>query len=67
MVLFRVLSWLLKLNVVALCTVSQTLISNSEVINNATSVSKKKEKKEQLSKAQKRKLIGRTGELSRWI
>ncbi|KAI7814962.1 putative RWD domain-containing protein 4 [Triplophysa rosa] len=54
-------------------TSAVTLISNSEVINNATSVSKKKEKKEQLSKAQKRKLIGRTdnkGELPRgwnWV
>ncbi|RXN35454.1 RELT 1 [Labeo rohita] len=41
-------------------TSAVTLISNSDVVNNSTSVSKKKEKKEQLTKAQKRKLIGRT-------
>ncbi|XP_048041226.1 RWD domain-containing protein 4 isoform X1 [Megalobrama amblycephala] len=55
-------------------TSAVTLISNSDVMNNSTSVSKKKkEKKEQLTKAQKRKLIGRTdnkGELPRgwnWV
>ncbi|TRY82782.1 hypothetical protein DNTS_031987 [Danionella cerebrum] len=50
-----------------------TLISSSDSMNNSTSVGKKKEKKEQLTKAQKRKLIGRTdnkGELPRgwnWV
>ncbi|KAG1952152.1 RWD domain-containing protein [Pimephales promelas] len=55
-------------------TTAVTLISNSDVMNNSTSVSKKKkEKKEQLTKSQKRKLIGKTdnkGELPRgwnWI
>nr|AAI53572.1 Zgc:103545 protein [Danio rerio] len=54
-------------------TSAVTLISSSDVMNNSTSVSKKKEKKEQLTKAQKRKLIGRTdnkGELPRgwnWV
>ncbi|XP_060774028.1 RWD domain-containing protein 4 [Neoarius graeffei] len=48
-----------------------TLASNSDV-NSPVSVSKKKEKKEQLTKAQKRKMIGRTdkGELPRgwnWV
>ncbi|KAM9501011.1 RWD domain-containing protein 4 [Clarias gariepinus] len=49
-----------------------TLTSNSDV-NNPVSVGKKKEKKEQLTKAQKRKMIGRTdnkGELPRgwnWV
>ncbi|XP_051554369.1 RWD domain-containing protein 4 [Myxocyprinus asiaticus] len=54
-------------------TSAVTLVSNSDIMNNSTSVSKKKEKKEQLTKAQKRKLIGRTdnkGELPRgwnWV
>ncbi|XP_051512019.1 RWD domain-containing protein 4-like isoform X2 [Myxocyprinus asiaticus] len=54
-------------------TSSVALVSNSDIMNNSTSVSKKKEKKEQLTKAQKRKLIGRTdnkGELPRgwnWV
>ncbi|KAF7706457.1 hypothetical protein HF521_019711 [Silurus meridionalis] len=49
-----------------------TLISNSDT-NSPVSVNKKKEKKEQLTKAQKRKMIGRTdnkGELPRgwnWV
>jgi len=51
-----------KINNVTTGIVSQTLISNSDVMNNSTSVSKKKkEKKEQLTKSQKRKLIGKTG------